>query len=562
LWLAYSCAPRQRYPVNALSACVAMFCAWLLFDALFLTPRYTADSLYRPLALWGGFTAAAVVERDAQDRMLRAAAALVAVLVLIGLLQAWFGIWSEDPGSKRAAATFATANTFATVINLLLLPCVALALDGRGGRFVYVAAFWFFAGLLATESRGGWLAFLTGLLFISLYRGLSPTPEVRARWLRMVAGLLWTFIAFHGMRALIAALPTGGAGAPSIGRMLAEDIAARGTSYRIDLAAVALSQIAERPFAGAGANTFWPLYEMAKPPALDMGVTFPFVHNDYLQTWLEFGLPGIVLLCAVIAAGLAIVLEGRRAQSGNGVLCACGAASAGFFAHAAVDFPLYVPFPLLVIGAWLGALAASRGDAAWAAGAPARLADRLQPRRALLLSAVVAFAALVWLAQPVIAEFAARHALSELFAGRALQGVYWQTVARRLEPRSGRRCWEEGVIWRDQALETGDKEFAANADAAFSQGMLVDPYDVNNFVERARFHREHRQLLAQPASPEEILAWSAHVLGVRPYVLASQAEYARSLAFAGRTDEARRLAKAMAGQHPDSPVVRRLAAEL
>jgi hypothetical protein len=45
-------------------------------------------------------------------------------------------------------------------------------------------------------------------------------------------------------------------------------------------------------------------------------------------------------------------------------------------------------------------------------------------------------------------------------------------------------------------------------------------------------------------------------------VLASQAEYARSLAFAGRTDEARRLAKAMAGQHPDSPVVRRLAADL
>jgi hypothetical protein len=344
--------------------------------------------------------------------------------------------------------------------------------------------------------------------------------------------------------------------------MLTEDIAARGTSYRVDLAAVALGQIAERPFAGAGANTFWPLYEMAKPPMLDMGVTFPFVHNDYLQTWLEFGFPGIVLLCAVIGAGLAILLKGRRTQSENPVLCACGAASAGFFAHAAVDFPLYVPFPLMVIGAWLGALAACRGDAPWAAGAPARLADRLQPRHARLLSGAVAFAALAWLAQPVLAEFAARRALNELFAGRAREGVYWQTVARRLEPRSGRRCWEEGVIWRDQALETGDKEFAANADAAFSQGMLVDPYDVNNFVERARFHREHRQLLAQPASPEEILAWSAHVLSLRPYVLASQAEYARSLAFAGRTDEARRLAKAMAGQHPDSPVVRRLAADL
>lgn len=559
--LAYGSAPSQRLPINALSVSVALFCAWLLFDAAFLTPRYSADSLYRPLVLFGGFVAAAVLDRDSLRQLLRAGAVLVAVLVLIGLLQAFFGFWNYDPDSRRAAATFATPNTFATVINLFLLPCVALAIGGRGGRMAFVAAFWFFAGLLATESRGGWLAFAAGLLFIASYHGLAPTLEVRKRWLRMLAGLLWTFIAYYAAKALVAALPFGEGGG-SVAGMLAEDIAGRGTSYRIDLIAVTLGQIAERPFAGAGANMFRPLYEMAKPPALDMGATFPFAHNDYLQTWLEFGLPGLALLCMILGAGLAIVVRGRRAHGDDPVLYACGAASTGFFFHAAVDFPLYIPFPLVAIGAWLGALAASRGDAAWVTAGLATLADRLQPRRALLPSGAAAFAALAWLCQPAIGDYAAQRALRELFSGRTEQGLYWQTVARRLEPRSGRRCWEEGVIWRDQALESGDKDFAARADAAFSEGIRVDPYDVNNFVERARMHRQHRQLLATPASPEQILEWNEWVLKLRPYLLAGQAEYARSLAFAGRRDEARRFAQAMIGLHPDSPVARRLAAEL
>ena len=124
--------------------------------------------------------------------------------MLFGLLQVFFGFWPYEPDFKRAQATFVTPNTFATAINLFLLPCLALAVNGRGGRATYAASLWLFAGLLSTESRGGWLAFLVGVYFIVAYSGLPASLEARARWLRMLAGLLSTLIVYYAMKALAA----------------------------------------------------------------------------------------------------------------------------------------------------------------------------------------------------------------------------------------------------------------------------------------------------------------------------------------------------------------------
>jgi hypothetical protein len=463
--------------------------------------------------------------------------------------------------ATRAAASFATPNTFATAINLLLLPLVALASAGRGGRLAYAAALWLFAGLLSTESRGGWIAFLAGLAYIVVYSGLPKAIEAREHWKRILAGLLWVYIGYYGLRAVLAWFSES-LGRGSIGAVLFEDIAVRGTSFRLDLASVALGQIAERPFAGSGANTWWPLYEMVKPPELDIGMSFPFVHNDYLQIWLEYGLGGILLLGLVMAAAAATILAARRARRDDPVPLVAGAALTTIFVHALGDFPLNVSFPLMLLGAWLGVLATHSGDANWALQPVARVRRLLAPLHAPVVRAALAFALITWLAQPAIAYVAARHALSELFAGRADKGLYWQSVARRMEPRSGRRHWEEGVIWRDQALVTGDKTLAARADATFAEGARVDPYEVNNLAERVRLHRMHAALLEHPAPPATILAWSEQLLKLRPYSLAIRAEYLRSLVYAGRADEARELLRAMIAKNPSSPIVRRLAAEI
>lgn len=560
LFLPVLSASERRLPLNALSVALVLFCACLFANAVFFTPHYSAHGIYRPVTFFAGFAAAALLGREACGHVLRGGATLLSLLVLFGLMQVFFGFWPyENP--ERAAAAFVTPNTFATAINLFLLPLAALLVIGRGGGWGYAAALWLFAGLLSTQSRGGWIAFTAGLLFIVGYLGQPKTAKAWAHWIRLMAGLLAVAVAYYSVKFLAPALATP-TGLGSLGGMLAEEIAGRGTSYRIALASVALELIMERPLAGAGAHTFWWLYEMVKPPELDLGMSFPYAHNDYLQTWVEYGLFGFVLLVAVVVAALTMILKGRYVQRDDPVPLVCGAAVAGILVHATVDFPLYVPFPIMVFGAWLGVLAAHGGDASWAARLHKRLEGFPLRIRAPLVKVAAGIAILAWVGQPAMGELAARRALVQLAAGNAGNGLYWQSVARRLEPRSGRRHWEEGVIWRDQALAAGNRALAAEANAIFAEGMRVDPYDINNFLERARLHRLHPDLFEKPASPEAIVEWSAQAVRLRPYLLPARAEYARALAYAGRAEEARRLARAMIAQHPDSQIARRLAAEM
>lgn len=559
LGMGFLAAPNRALPANALSMALGLFCAWLFCSAAFLTPSYSAESLYRPLVLFGGFAAGAALARRALTGLFHAGAALLALLVLLGLLQFYFGFWHLAHNPQRAAAVFITPNTFATAINLILLPLVALTLIRDGSRRAYFLALWMFAGLLATESRGGWLAGLAGLAFIAWYLGVPRTREGREPWLRMIAGLLWVFIAFLAAMRLMPliglATPTG------LADTFAETILTRGASYRIDIAMVALGQIADWPLAGAGANMFRNLYEMKKPAEQDIGATFLFVHNDYLQIWLEFGLVGLVLLGSVIVAALLLLLKARRAGRDDPLPLLCGAAAAGVFAHASVDFPLYIPFLLLLAGLWLGALSAHGGDSARLMPHVERIGHRLAPLRSALVTGALSVAALAWLAQPAVADFASGRALAELRAGRPDAGLYWQSVARRLEPRNGVHFWTEAVIWRDQAVEARDKALAARADMLLAEGIRADPYQIANYLERARLHRMHADLFDRPSNPREVLAWTGEALRLRPYSLMVQAEHARALSHAGRGEEARRMVRMMLERHPETNMARGLATE-
>ena len=119
-----------------------------------------------------------------------------------------------------------------------------------------------------------------------------------------------------------------------------------------------------------------------------------------------------------------------------------------------------------------------------------------------------------------------------------------------LEPRNGTRHWAEGIIWRDQALASGNKDFAARADALFAEAIATDPNEIGFYMERARLHRNHPELLERPASPEQIVQWTAETVKLRPYSMRARVDHARSLAHAGRRDEARRLGYALLDRYP------------
>lgn len=537
---------------SALTAAVVLYCAWLVINAEIVTPNYNAESLYRPLILLTAFVAVCAIGPTAVPSLFKAGVALTCALVLLGLAQTLFGFWHVN--AQRAAATFATPNTFATALNLFLLPLIALAAAGRASRLAWAVAILLFIGLVSTESRGGYLGFVAGCAFIAVYCG---GPQTRAGWRRL--GL--TMIAAVALTVTVASLYVMLHPATEASAGFGTTVVSRGTSLRPELAAVALGHVMEHPVVGAGASMFPLLYQMSKPASLDNTAHYIYVHNDYLQIWLEFGLIGLALLLAIIALAALAVWRARPSWREDPVPLAAGAGLAAVFAHALIDFPLFVPYLLLVTGGFLAVLAMRAAPSArmerLAGAAKAALAAN---SRAVAVGVVCLF--LAWSVLPVAATMLADHAVKRLQAGDMAGGMYWQSVARRLEPRNHVHYWAEAVMWRELAADARTPGLAQRADELFAKGIAANPYEIINYVERSRLHRIHGSLLEHRATSERLLEWTAEAMRLRPYAPVAAAERVRVLVYAGRADEGRKLARWLLERRPDDPVATRLAAEL
>ena len=542
--------------VNLLGAVVALFCGWLFVNALFVTPGYRAEGLYRPMILLSSFAAFAAISSNCRLQLFRCGVALLAALVLLGLLQHFFGFWHLSHNPSRAAATFVTPNTFATAINLFLLPLVALYLTRDRSALTYGLILWLFAGLVASQSRGGMLALFAGLGFVALCVGWTGLKQAGRPIAQLLLGAAAVWVLVLAVAKLLPRMHGGFGDEASLDPWIA-----RATWDREGIYAATLALILERPLAGAGANMFWPLFEPVKP-AIFGDKTFTFAHSDYLQIWLEYGALGLALFLALGATALEMARHAHRRAAADPVPLACGAALAGCFAHALVDFPFYVPFILFVAGGYLGAVASGAGDGplsrAWHRwlGIAGRLGTPPVRWAALL-------ALLAWLAQPMLASLATNRAIEVLHAGNAEAGLYWQSVARRLEPRNPAHYSAEAVIWRELATESGDRSYWAKADTLLADGIRANPpFALTIRLERARLHRRYSQFLDHPASPADIVRWVEDALAGAPGLVVGQAELARALANAGRGDEAKRIARRLLERQPDSPIVRALAAEI
>ena len=548
-------APWRLTSREGVSLLIIPLCGWMLVNALFVTPSYAAEGLYRPVILFTSFAAVASLPREASARLFRGGVAVMTALVLLGLAQHFFGFWHLDRNAGRAAAVFVTPNTFATAVNLFLLPLAVLYLASDRSPRILALTLWLFAGLVASQSRGGMLAFAAGLTFAAACLGWSRLREARTYVARLVAGgiVVWILVAGISLTAgtekvaLVQGTP-GTVAAPLLDPWIGRVIWDREALYSVT------SQLAlEHPWLGAGANMFKPLFESVRPAAFG-DRTILFAHNDYLQIWLEYGLAGLLLFAGLGVAALMRARALSRRQPDDLVPLASGAALAGCFAHAFVDFPFYIPFILFVVGAFCGVLARMESSADSAKGG---IGISLSAR------AAVALAAVALLAQPTLAHLATRHAVSVLAQGDLNGGLYWQSMARGLEPRNPEHYWTEAVIWQQLAQDTGDRAQWARADALLAEGIQVNPPNAFTItLERARMHRRHANMLDKAATPEEILGWVEGAVALAPTSVVGQAELARALAYAGRADEARRIERALLARAPDHPLVRTLPREL
>jgi len=332
------------------------------------------------------------------------------------------------------------------------------------------------------------------------------------------------------------------------------------TSNRWEIYQVAWKGLAEHLWLGIGYYNFGYYFEAHKvPPFLDRRIIF--AHNDYLEFALETGLLGLGLFLLLIVAVYGQLFKFRqRAMAGQRLpLILSAAAITSMLAHALVDYPFYIPVLMAVFGAYLGIINQQLIDMGATHWQLQKMSTQyfLGLRSGFIGNALV-IGLLAWLGLPAFALVAANYSSYRLLTGDAQQALLWSGVARTLQPRTAGYYWKEGVIWRDQGVAQNRPDLLEKSNVIFSKGLEVNPFEVNNLLEKTALHRQYGTMLKQPASHQDIMALINQAKSLQPHPDVVQMEYVRCLDFVGEHAKAIEQAKMLALKRPQFKAAQRL----
>jgi O-antigen ligase len=502
----------SRTPLTSLTVAITFFAAWFVATDLWANPSYSVGALYHAALMLGGF----LFGRAAGQQRLAFSFRVALVFALtVALWALWRKVAETDP---RAHSVFVTPATLSSVLNLLLVPTLILVACGERRYAMVGAVFILSAAFTAAQSRGGWVALATALVFaFFLLRRAGVKLERRATLVALMAFIAGALAAWL--------LNLGGGGEQT--RIVSD--AAPSLQERLDLYALALKGLENSSWLfGAGYHAFFYLLSSAGVMPLYAGRSTYFVHNDYLQMLFELGWPALGALLLLVALPLRAAWRSAPRMTNRDdvvALAALAAAVCSMATHALVDFPFYIPLCALVYGAALGFIdamgLASGQTRAWTIPWTPRL-------RGVVLAALATIVAWI-LTMPVAAEAAGEYGLHQWRAARNQSAAYWLETARRLDRRDWRYHWYAGEFWFAQAAETGSSEAAALADAAFASASAANSREARSLYSRIVLHSRLRKLLATPADAETMRAWANRAAELAPVDPKVRAERERVL---------------------------------
>ncbi|WP_165385716.1 O-antigen ligase family protein [Spiribacter vilamensis] len=293
---------------------------------------------------------------------------LYGLLIVAGLIMA-VGMIGQAFTGHRAQALFLNPNSAAALLNVIW-PAAAVAwlvgtdrmLDlSRLQRFMPGVLFLlvFAAGL--DGGRASFLALFTALIVV--VGGAAYALQTRWRRLAGVAGLV--------IGALVLAYLANLFGLTE-GRPLADRVASladpsEAGQVRFLMWSATWDMIQENPWLGIGPGVFWLAYAAVRPAG--DGSAGQYAHNDYLQFWVERGLPGLLIVIALIAVCTWLffrsVRAGRarqRTPAERGAVIAAFAAIGGIGFHGLFSYQLQLPAVMIPVALLLAELERMNGD--------------------------------------------------------------------------------------------------------------------------------------------------------------------------------------------------------
>jgi len=325
---------------------------------LSLTPDLTVTHLLSLLPAIALFLAAVLLRASQQ-------AWLMALIVLFALVSLALGVAQTMAGPEsglylypfanrdNAVGLFANRNHQASLM-VAVLPLAAAAVAVAKGRGVRPLPLWVALAVVflliipfvaVLKSRAGVLLLVPGLLasLAILWRPRGALPGIERRGVLALAAVIVVGMVIGGAFALGPLLERFADNQE--GRLLSGPIAARAAW---DL----------MPF-GGGLGSFRDIYAGVEPLDLMAVSYWQHAHNDFLQIWLEAGVPGLIVVVLFLVWWAGAGIGAWRAPSDDRVILArAGAVALGLMlVHSFVDYPLRTPAMMAVFALACAALA-------------------------------------------------------------------------------------------------------------------------------------------------------------------------------------------------------------
>ena len=203
---------------------------------------------------------------------------------------------------KRGSATFINPNHLAGYLEMVLPLALAFTLTGRFSHLMKVilgyAAFAIFAGITVTFSRGGWVATAASMAVLFYWM-----VRQRDYWKRALIVL----VAFTSLFVVTLTKAR-----VSINRHERFDISKQVEDIRFQLWEPAKTMWKDHFWFGVGPNHFDYRFRQYRPNDFQLQSRPERVHNDYLNTLVDWGLTGALLVAACWGAFYWQVFRGWR----------------------------------------------------------------------------------------------------------------------------------------------------------------------------------------------------------------------------------------------------------
>lgn len=556
-WVALSltrCYARGvRLPLTPLTASVTLFWMWLAVSLTWSTVPVTSIVNFWwvgsvVLAFWA-YTAAP--ERD-RVWFYASRLALAGALALCA-----YALWQLFVLHQPPRSTFVNIHSFAALMMLVALPLggyFLIAWHRRAHRRTLYALgaclFVLYFTIATTEGRGTSLSILLSLTVFS-------TVAARTLGRRPVLVLVGVVL---GAYAVANAVLHGGLG----DRFATLTDPASAALPRLLIWRGSWAMLMQRPLWGIGLGTYY----LAWPPfrdAADTSLGF-FAHNDYLQIWIEAGLPALLLLLSVFVSVLVMLVRLlRNARAEAALRIEALGLFAGLFAvaaHSFLDFNLYILSISITAGLVLGRFHERVG-----AALPPRVYT-LQPRRVLQAPAyrisvvLIALFPLLYFVALGVSDHLYKRGFAFAAAGKLLEADKAFSWSERLLPGDDKVLTMHADLYRHvvkrlpPSAATERRSLYAAALAMLDEAQSANPYRSLVHVVRGRLWQDNPGF-AGPHWREKTEAEYAKAIALNPRFFATRMDYAKLLLDAGRRDDAYRILNAGMGYwyYPVEPVL-------